>query len=344
MDAAMLRVPLSARLGKSLALVLLTVASIVGGCAGQAATPQATTSSGGAAAPGPASSMAPAQEASLWIDAHAHLNPVTSVDGLGGVDLLVSRMDEAGIGKVVLWNLRGGFSTSADVAEAYRRYPDRIIPFRGDDGLDVDDPGSLDLIAADLDTGIFRGLGEIVTRHGSTGARIPVDHPVMLGLFALAAEHGLPVFVHLDTTNLEEDELPDGQEWLAGFEHALDECSSTNIVWTHCGIAPSPAVVRGMLDRHSNLYCDLSSRNPVWATMREVSPELFSIDRPEWITLLDDYPERFLFGTDAYGDITYVGYPDIVAWFKQRIAPQLSKEAVEAISHGNAERLIPAVR
>jgi predicted TIM-barrel fold metal-dependent hydrolase len=334
----MFRVSLAPRL----AIVLLAVASIAGGCAGQPATQVAVTNSGPATAPGPISTTVPKAASVLWIDAHAHLNPDTSLDGLRGVDLLVSRMDAARIDKVVLWNLRGGFSTSADVAEAYRKYPDRIIPFRGDDGLDVNDPASLDSIAADLDTGIFRGLGETVTRHGSSGARIPVDHPVMLGLFALAAEHGVPVFVHMDTTNLDEDEPADGEEWLAGFERALEECSLTTFVWTHCGIAPSPAVVRGMLDRHSNLYCDLSSRNPAWATMREVSPELFSIDKPEWVALLNAYPDRFLFGTDAYGDITYVGYPDIVAWFKEQIVPQLSEEAVEFISHGNAERLIPA--
>jgi predicted TIM-barrel fold metal-dependent hydrolase len=281
----------------------------------------------------------PTSLSSRWIDAHAHLDPGASVDGLSGADLLVSRMDEAGIDKVVLWNLRG-ISVSADVAEAYRSYADRIIPFRGDDGLDVNDPASLDLIAADLDTGIFRGLGEIVTRHGNRETYIPVDHPVMLGIFQLAAEHGIPVCVHMDTTSLSESEPADEEDWLAEFERALDQCSSTTFIWTHCGIGPSPDVVRRMLDRHPNLYGDLSARNPVWANMREVSPELLSIDTPEWIDLLNDRPSRFLFGTDAYGDVTYAGYPDIVAWFEERIVPQLSRKAAEAITRGNAERLI----
>jgi predicted TIM-barrel fold metal-dependent hydrolase len=307
-----------------------------------ALTPAGITTS--TSVPGPAaasdSAATSSSASSYWIDAHAHLDPGTSADGLSGVDLLVSRMDEAGIDKVVLWNLRGGISVSTDVAEAYGRYPDRIIPFRGDDGLDVNDPASLDLIAADLDTGIFRGLGEIVTRHGNSKTYIPVDHPVMLGLFELAAQHGIPVSVHMDTTNPSRGESADEAQWLARFERALDQCSSTTFIWAHCGIGPSPDVVRRMLDRHPNLYCDLSARNPVWAHMRQVSPELLSIDRPEWIDLLNAYPSRFLFGTDAYGDITYVGYPDIVAWFEEHIVPQLSREAAEAITRGNAERLI----
>lgn len=69
--------------------------------------------------------------------------------------------------------------------------------------------------------------------------------------------------------------------------------------------------------------------------MREVSPELLSINTPEWIDLLDEYPSRFLFGTDACVYITYAAYPDIVAWFEEHIVPQLSREATETLTRGS---------
>ncbi len=198
--------------------------------------------------PTPASTPKPVP--SYWIDAHSHINPRLSAGGLSGVDLLVSSMDKAGIGKTVLF--RDPQALTADVLEAYRKYPDRIVPCRGDDGLDVTDSTTLDPIRADLDTGLFRGLGEIFVRHALAKIDIPADHPVMVQLFKLPAEHGIPVTVHLDSP----------QKGLTEFERALNQCPSTTFIWAHSGPA-TPDVVREMLQSHPNLYADLSTLGPV---------------------------------------------------------------------------------
>ena len=67
-------------------------------------------------------------------------------------------------------------------------------------------------------------------------------------------------------------------------------------------------------------------------------PELM-IDGPEWIQLLEDHSDRFLFGTDNYTAEAYMGTADLVAYVRDEVFSQLSAEAVEAIAHGNAERL-----
>ncbi len=265
---------------------------------------------------------------SYRIDAHTHINPGFTASGLSGVDLLVSSMDKAVIRKAVLF--RHPESKTADVLEAYRKYPERILPCRGDDGLDVNDPTTLNLIRADLDTGLFRGLGEIIIRHALTKANIPADHPVLLELFKLAAEHRIPVTVHLDSP----------QKGLAEFERALNQCPSTTFIWAHCG--PSTAdVLKGMLDRHPNLYADLSTLNPVWLKLagRQALPPGCQIESLEWIRLMEAYPDRFLFGTDPWFIEAYVRLPDITTWVKDNVFSQLSPETAEAIDHGNAERL-----
>ncbi len=265
---------------------------------------------------------------SYSIDAHTHINPGFSAGGLSGIDLLMSSMDKAGIQKAVLF--RHPESKTADVLEAYRKYPDRILPCRGDDGLNVNDPTTLNPIRADLDTGIFRGLGEIYVRHSGANINIPADHPVMLELFKLAADHRIPVTVHLDSP----------EKGLTQFERALNQCPSTTFIWAHCG--PSkPDVLKGMLDRHPNLFADLSTLNPVRQNLagKPALPPVFQIGSPEWILLMRAYPDRFLFGTDPWFIEAYVGLPDIAFWFKDNVFSQLSIETAEAIDHGNAERL-----
>jgi len=272
-----------------------------------------------------------------WIDAHCHLAADACHDGLCGADLIVKSMDQAGVEVVVLFSLDEGLSS--EVMDAALRYPERIVPLRGRDGLDIEDPSSLELYRRDLETGLFHGVGEIRTRHGWYGADDPPNHPVLLSLWALAGEFGVPALVHMGTRPPGEDQAALPAEWLADWERALEQSPSTTFIWAHSG--PSrPEVLRGLLERHPNLYADLSALSPVFFEVRgrPVPPELM-IDGPDWIQLLEDHSDRFLFGTDNYTTEAYVGTADLVAYVRDEVFSQLSTEAIEAIAHGNAERL-----
>jgi predicted TIM-barrel fold metal-dependent hydrolase len=274
---------------------------------------------------------------SRWIDAHCHLASDACHDGLCGADLIVKSMDEAGVAVAVLFSLDQGLSS--EVIDAALRYPDRIVPLRGRDGLDIEDPASLELYRRDLETGLFHGVGEIRTRHGWYGADDPPNHPVLLSLWALAGEFGVPALVHMGTRPPGEDQAALPAEWLADWERALEQTPSTTFIWAHSG--PSrPEVLRGLLERHPNLYADLSALNPVFFEVRgrAVPPELM-IDGPDWIQLLEDHSDRFLFGTDNYTAEAYTGTADLVAYVRDEVFSQLSAEAIEAIAHGNAERV-----
>jgi predicted TIM-barrel fold metal-dependent hydrolase len=309
----------------SLVMLSLVIGTI--GCAGETAT-----------TPTPSPSPSPIESPNIWIDAHAHLNPYLCSDSLCGIDLLVKSMNAAGVKRIVLF-AKPGVSDSADVLEAYQKYPDFVIPCRGSDGLDLNDPTTLNLIRKDLDTGLFKAIGEIVTRHGFYGINIPADHPVMIELFKLGHEYGIPVIIHMGTRPLDEDQTDIPAEWLAEFERALEQCPSTTFIWAHSG--PSrPDVLKGMLDKYPNLYADISALNPVFWEMqgREVPSELL-INRTEWIDLLGEYSDRFLFGTDVhfiegYGDIS-----SLLSYVRDDVFPMLPSDAVEAIAHGNGERL-----
>lgn len=272
-----------------------------------------------------------------WIDAHCHLASDACHDGLCGADLIVEYMDEAGIDQVVLFSI--GEGPSSEVIDAWSRYPDRIVPLRGRDGLDIDDTSSLQFYRHDLERGLFHGVGEILTRHGWYGADDPPDHPVLLSLWALAGEFGVPALVHMGTRPPGEDQAAIPAEWLADWERALEQTPSTTFIWAHSG--PSrPEVLRGLLERHPNLYADLSALNPVFFEVRERAVPLeLMIDGPEWIRLLEDHSDRFMFGTDNYTTEAYLGTAELLAYVRDEVFSRLSAEAVQAIAHGNAERV-----
>jgi hypothetical protein len=264
---------------------------------------------------------------SYLIDAHCHLVPSICNDGLCGIEQVISNMDKAGVAKTVLFSLRSSKSFSADVLEAYHKYPERIIPSRGDDNLNVSNPATLNLVRSDLDTSIFRGIGEISTRHGADNLlNIPPDNPFMLELWKLGAKYRIPVNVHCDNP----------QNWLPELERALEQCPDTTFIWAHTGPS-NPIILKGMFDRHPNLNADLSSLNPIWGDIRGFP--MHQLEKPEWISMLEAYPERFLFGTDAWTKELHRSYPAIVAWFRVNVFSKLSVKTTEYIAHGNAEKL-----
>ncbi len=60
--------------------------------------------------------------------------------------------------------------------------------------------------------------------------------------------------------------------------------------------------------------------------------------RPEWKGLFEEFPDRFLIGTDV-GKPSLDGYSNLITYWRE-ILKQLSPEAAEKIAHQNAERVL----
>ncbi|MGP1684900.1 MAG: hypothetical protein ACTS8S_21465 [Giesbergeria sp.] len=59
---------------------------------------------------------------------------------------------------------------------------------------------------------------------------------------------------------------------------------------------------------------------------------------PQWRALIDKYPTRFLFATDAHKDFRWAKYTDVVARWRN-ILGQLPHAQAEMIAWQNAERI-----
>lgn len=257
------------------------------------------------------------------IDAHAHFNP-RAVD----IDELVTYLDEAKINKVVL------FSSAEYLEEACAKYPDRIIPFLrpfdmmrmirdGDTTLSEDMPEEAN---GHLEGGFFKGMGEMLLQihpirpFAPEGINNPADSPVMLEMYDLAARYGVPINVHVDSEH--SDEL----------ERALKHNRNAIIVWAHCGYA-DPFHIRSMMDRHPNLYGDLSILFDPYKQHGLDPTNGDGTIEEEWKDLLETYSDRLMFGTDMGKDKERYRMTAKITRYYRGLLYQLSDKAAEDIAY-----------
>jgi hypothetical protein len=161
----------------------------------------------------------------------------------------------------------------------------------------------------------------------------------MQRLWALSATYQVPLSVHMDAT----------AESVAEMERLLASDRRGIWIWAHTGTYADTPELRRLLQTHSNLYCELSARVPTGlpgGPPRGLLPIIDQVSirgaderlRPVWVELLEEFPDRFVVGTDA-GQRTLSTYARIIGIWRQILA-QLSPETAAMLAHRNAERLL----
>ena len=159
------------------------------------------------------------------------------------------------------------------------------------------------------------GFGELSSEHvsflpGQAYETAPPDHPLFLLLADIAAAHGVPIDLHMDVVpqamplplDLKSPPNPTKiQENLAAFERLLNHNPRAKIVWAHAGSDNvgnrTPDLCRRLLQAHPNLYMEIKidpldlGKNPPIA-----NGEI----KHEWLRLFQDFPDRFVIGTDQH--------------------------------------------
>jgi predicted TIM-barrel fold metal-dependent hydrolase len=224
-----------------------------------------------------------------FVDAHVHLN-----DTAMQLDLMARH---GATHAVVFW---GGRSDNESVQMDASASRGRLIPFASISpertayrpAWTSDDKALLDQLDRLLATGQFKGIGEInVTHFPSPGFPETDFNPagaMTKGILQLARKHRVPVMLHVEWTRMSELSV------------LLAEFHDVPVIWAHGGYTPL-FIARRMLQRHPNLYYELSART--WPRHPR-SPD-YTILRdgvnvwPEWLELIEQQPQRFLVGTDA---------------------------------------------
>jgi hypothetical protein len=218
----------------------------------------------------------------------------------------------------------------SDLLGVCKKYPDRFVFFGGGGPLNIMIHQTVDTKEISpalktkfektalkiLDKGAL-GFGEFAAEHFSLGpdhiyAWAPPDHPLFLLLAGIAAEHDVPIDIHMEAVP-EAMSLPAGLRSppnpktltpnIAPFERLLAHNRKARILWSHVGWCNTGkrtvALCAELLGRHPNLYMSFK------ISPRDSRPECMPIEqgvglKEEWLRLIREFPERFIIGTDQF--------------------------------------------
>ena len=196
------------------------------------------------------------------------------------------------------------------------------------------------------------GYGEFATEHFSFGVgRHPYesarpDHPLLLLLADIAAEHDMPIDIHMEAVPQDMPMPPrfsglgpnpaSLKENISGLERLLAHNPKARIIWAHAGWdntgERTVPLMRRLLNDHPNLYMSIKIDEHA---PKRTSP--FDPDgnlRPGWLALLHDFSDRFLIGSDEFFDEA----PQRLALVR-RFVDALPPEIARRVANENARRV-----
>jgi predicted TIM-barrel fold metal-dependent hydrolase len=253
-------------------------------------------------------------------DAHLHYN-VEAVEGPHPLADVLGRLQRAGV-RAIVANSRPNDGTKALAASpATRAAGVRVVPFvrlyrdRADYESWFRDPSIEAMVQAELAAGTaagpYRGLGEFHL-YDSTNANGPVAKQMM----QLAEARGLAVLAHVDDVAI--DLL---------FAHA----PRARLIWAHTGIGGVPVErVRSLLKAHPALMGELSYRPGLTDEQGQLSAE--------WKSLLTEFPDRFLIGSDTWINARWEAYESLMTDARRWLGG-LDAGTARRIGWGNAAAL-----
>ena len=281
----------------------------------------------------PAAAQGAAQEAAKakapYIDGHVHLDD----RGPAGVQSMLATISREGVKKVFVLvppytaDDPENYDTEPLLAIA-KQHPDKMAVVGGGGTLNAmlqqsmtsGDAGpemqrKFKARAEELVKLGVIGFGEITTEHfpspgSSTYQYAPADHPLMLLLADIAAAHNMPIVLHTEAVPQDMPlpaplKSPPNPPRLHANIAALGRLAAHNprakIIWAHAGSDNTgyrtPEICRAMLLAHPNVYMEIKI-DPV-APGKNPPVENGKI-KPEWLKLYQEFPDRFLIGSDQH--------------------------------------------
>ena len=219
-------------------------------------------------------------------------------------------------------------------------------------GFNPSDMYAADHIRRVLQTfpGVFSGIGEFSIHKEFVSAKIAgevasLQDPALDRILEFASQVGLVVLIHndMDVPFAKQDSPP---AYLDEMKALLRRHPDTTIIWAHTGMG---RVVRPVMNHAANLAAILS--DPAFKNIYfdiswdEVAKYIVATPESTRIAadLINKYPDRFLFGTDAVAPKDQQEYLKVFDQYKP-LWDLLDKDASEKVRKGNYERIFDTAR
>jgi hypothetical protein len=198
--------------------------------------------------------------------------------------------------------------------------------------------------------GVFEGIGEFTIHKEFVSSKIAggpasLIDPALGRLFEFAGDAGLVVLIHNDIV-MPFTKQADARPYFDQLKGLFAAHPRTTIIWAHLGLGRVVQPVKGQIayleeilsdPAMSNVYFDLS-----WD---ELAKYIVASDATSTATaeMINQYPDRFLFGTDVVAPKSPEQYFAVYEMYKPLWA-KLTPETRQKVLKGNYERLFDAAR
>lgn len=158
------------------------------------------------------------------------------------------------------------------------------------------------------------GFGEMTAEHfdGFTPYQeAPPDHPLYMLLADLAAEHNVPIDLHMEAVPQDMPLPPELKSPpnaarlhanIAAFERFLSHNPRARVIWAHLGSDftgfRTVELDRRLLQAHPNLYMEIKTDPDAHGKTYPLGFD--GRIKPEWLKLFTDFPDRFVIGSDQH--------------------------------------------
>jgi predicted TIM-barrel fold metal-dependent hydrolase len=160
------------------------------------------------------------------------------------------------------------------------------------------------------------GFGEMAAEHFPSSTPYETatpDHPLFLLLADIAAQHGVPISIHMEAVPQDMD-LPSPLKSppnpprlhanIAAFDRLLRHNPRAKIVWAHLGWDTTgyrtPELMRRLLEAHPNLFMEIKLDPLDPGKNSPLTNGASGRIKPEWLKLFTDFQDRFVIGSDQH--------------------------------------------
>ena len=140
-----------------------------------------------------------------------------------------------------------------------------------------------------LASGKYHGVGEI---HVSDGLGPRLDSKIFNDVLSTAAEFDVPVLIHTNASS---------HRYM---QRICTRHERTRFIWAHAGGLDANEVGK-LLKACSNVWVEFSARDPFKSIGEQVADESGTL-RHSWLELIQQYPDRFMLGSDPIWPITEI--------------------------------------
>ena len=278
------------------------------------------------------------------VDAHSHAVPGISVKKI------LKRLDTNNI-RWVSMGVKGASFGGTKIREEYsEKLKDRYIAFGGQSDLNAiyrkyglgaaesADRDDFKRILAQLEeafkAGKIKGIGEIFANNRKSSAfpaqrrKMRINCPSIQALYNLTSKYDGILTLHM---HWDEDSVSQLKALIATNPQGL-------ITLAHAGVDTSPSDIRNLFKEYPNVNCDLSARHKPKLPTKFPEREIFNAKgiHVEWKQLIEEYPDRFMVGTDVDDNAKYEKAIKII---RKGLLANLSPAAAEKVAYRNAERI-----